>query len=166
MGILIGVLSAAVFEDMRRYKIPNVCILLGIGAGLVMTYMSYSFAGVGKALAQAGLLFLVLYPFYLMRGLGAGDVKLFIMTACFLQGKRLLDYLFVSMLIAGAVSVFKMICFTESRQRLFYLGRYLRKAALTGAVDAYIVGTLQPRSVIRLSVPALVGAVLMVLGVY
>lgn len=166
MGILIGVLSVAVFVDMRRYKIPNLCIVVGMIAGLIMTYASYSFAGVGEALAQAGLVFLVLYPFYLMRGIGAGDVKLFIMTACFLQGKRLLDYLLISMLIAGAVSIFKMICFTESRQRLLYLGRYLRKVALTGSVDAYNVGTLQPRSVIRLSVPALAGAVLLFLGVY
>ena len=68
MGILIGVLSVAVFVDMRRYKIPNLCIVVGMIAGLIMTYASYSFAGVGKALAQAGLVFLVLYPFYLMRG--------------------------------------------------------------------------------------------------
>ncbi len=70
MGILIGVLSVAVFVDMCRYKIPNLCIVVGMIAGLIMTYTSYSFAGVGKALAQAGLVFLVLYPFYLMRGLG------------------------------------------------------------------------------------------------
>ena len=79
--------KCAVFVDMCRYKIPNLCIVVGMIAGLIMTYTSYSFAGVGKALAQAGLVFLVLYPFYLMRGLGAGDVKLFIMTACFFAGK-------------------------------------------------------------------------------
>ena len=166
MGMLIGVLSAAVFVDMRRYKIPNLCIAIGMAAGLIVTLLSYSYMGVGKAFAQAGLLFIVLYPFYLMRGIGAGDVKLFMMTACYLQGKRLWEYLFVSMLIAGAVSVLKMICFPESRQRLFYLARYLQKIVLTGAVDEYEVGTMQPRSVIRLSLPALAGAILMCLGVY
>ena len=52
MGILIGVLSVAVFVDMRRYKIPNLCIVVGMIAGLIMTYASYSLAGVGKAFCR------------------------------------------------------------------------------------------------------------------
>ena len=45
MGILIGVFSVAIFTDWRCYRIPNLCIGIGAVAGLIMTYVSYSFAG-------------------------------------------------------------------------------------------------------------------------
>ena len=36
MGILIGVFCVVIFMDWRYYRIPNVCILAGMTAGLVM----------------------------------------------------------------------------------------------------------------------------------
>ena len=68
--------------------------------------------------------------------------------------------------IAAAVSLAKMIVYPESRERLFYLMRYLRKAAMTGAVDAYQVDRAQRRCVVRLSIPAFLSLILMCAGVY
>lgn len=166
MVVLIGVLIVAVIADMRRYKIPNLCIVTGILAGVVMTFMSYYLSGVITAVVQMIIIFAVFYPFYLIGGLGAGDVKLFMMMSCWLQGERLFRYILVTMLIAGVISVIKMLFFKESRERLYYLGRYIRKTVLTGSIDEYEINTLQRKNVIRLSVPALAGVILMYLGVY
>ena len=46
MGILIGVFLVAIFMDWRFYRIPNVCTGAGILAGLIMTFVSESAAGV------------------------------------------------------------------------------------------------------------------------
>ena len=166
MGILIGVLSIVTITDLRRYKIPNICILIGMIAGLYMTYMSYSSKGIVTALGQMFLIFMVFYPFYLLKGIGAGDVKLFMMVASYIQGVRLFNYVFMTMIIAAIISVIKMICFTESRERLFYLLRYVRKTAVTGAIDDYKIDTSNKRSLIRLSVPALLSMVLLITGIY
>ena len=53
-----------------------------------------------------------------------------------------------------------MLIFEESRQRLYYLGRYIRKAAFTGVFDEYETDLAQKRSVIRLSVPVLISVIL------
>ena len=164
MVVFIGVLIYAAYADMRRYKIPNLCILVGMAAGLIMTFVSDSFMGTAAALVQAAVIFMAFYPFYLLGGLGAGDIKLFMVLGCFLRGERLIRCLFAAMLIAGAASVVKMLIFEESRQRFYYLGRYIRKAALTGTFDEYEADLSQKRSTIRLSVPVLVSMILMQLS--
>ena len=70
------------------------------------------------------------------------------------------------MTIAAAISAVKMIVYAESTERRLYLMRYLRKAAMTGAVDAYQVNKEQKRCVVRLSIPAFLSLILMCVGVY
>ena len=169
MGILIGVFCVVIFMDWRYYRIPNSCIFTGIAAGLIMTYRSYALAGLLEAVGLAAVIFFAFYPFYLMGALGAGDVKLFMMTGCYrsyMGTDGLIHYLLVTMAIAAVISAVKMIVYAESRERLFYLARYLRKAAVTGAVDTYQIDKTQTRCVVRLSIPAFLSLLLMCAGVY
>ena len=167
MAVLMCVFFAAVYMDLHFYKIPNLCILTGILSGLIMTYGLYSFEGILRAVAAAGLIFAGFYPFYLMGGLGAGDVKLLMITGFFIHDARLLaKYLFATFALAAIICAVKMILFAESRKRIFYLGRYLKKAALTGIIDNYIVDKENKKCVIRLSIPAFVSLAAMWMGVY
>jgi len=169
MGILIGVFCVVIFMDWRYYRIPNVCILAGMTAGLVMAYRTCAVAGLAEAFGVSAVIFAAFYPFYLMGALGAGDVKLFMMMGCYCPNigtDSLIHYLLVTMTIAAAISAVKMIVYAESRERLLYLMRYLRKTAMTGAVDAYQVNKEQRRCVVRLSIPAFVSLILMCVGVY
>ncbi|MCD8037578.1 MAG: prepilin peptidase [Lachnospiraceae bacterium] len=166
MGIFIGIFCVAVFMDLRFYKIPNLCILAGMAVGLNMTYVSYSVEGALGACAAAGLIFMAFYPFYLAGGLGAGDVKLLMTAGCFAAGERLIQYLLVTFAAAAAIAAIKTMLFRESRERFLYLGRYLRKAALTGSVDNYVTDKTNKRCVIRLSVPALISLLMMCAGLY
>lgn len=165
MGILIGVFSAAIFMDWRYYRIPNVCIAAGTAAGMAQAYMSESWRGVAAAAVCAGIIFLVFYPFYILGGLGAGDIKLFMMTGCYIRDDALIQYMLVTMAIAGIWSLLKMAVYAESRGRLLYLVRYIRKAVLTGAVDEYQIDKTQKRCVIRLSIPAFASLLLMQAGI-
>jgi len=166
MAILIGVFCVAVYMDLRFYKIPNLCILVGAVCGLVMTYVSYSAIKVFEACIAMGVIFMIFYPFYLLGGLGAGDIKLFMMTACFLQREHLVNYLFLTFALAAVGSVVKMLLFRESRERLFYLGWYFKKAVLTGSIEHYVVDKSNRNSVIRLSVPAFVSLIVLCFGGY
>lgn len=169
MGILIGVFCVVIFMDWRYYRIPNVCILIGIAAGLVMTYRTYAAAGILQAAGVSAVILLAFYPFYLMGALGAGDVKLFMMMGCHspcMGTDGMIHYLLVTMAAAAVISAVKMAVYAESRERLFYLARYLRKAAVTGAVDPYQIDRTQRRCVVRLSIPAFLSLLLMCAGVY
>lgn len=166
MGILIGVFCVVIFMDWRFYRIPNICIAIGMAAGLILTGVNGSVAKLIVLVGEMTVIFLFLYPFYLLKTLGAGDIKLFMMTACYIRGEQLLRYLFVSMFLAALISIFKMVLYNESRERLFYLGRYVRKVSLTGMIDTYQVDKTQKRSMIRLSVPAFLSLLLLCVGIY
>ncbi len=166
MGILIGVFLVAIFMDWRVYRIPNVCTGAGILAGLIMTFMSESAVGVVMAVMSMVIIFLSFYPFYLLGGIGAGDIKLFMMTGCYIRGDALVHYLLVTMLAAAAASILKMLVYAESRERLLYLLRYMKKVALTGVMDEYQIDRTRKKCVIRLSIPAFISLVLMCAGAY
>ncbi|MDE7205549.1 MAG: prepilin peptidase [Lachnospiraceae bacterium] len=166
MVILIIVFCVAVYMDLRFYKIPNLCIFTGIVSGLIMTTVSYSVAEMLIACVTMAAIFAAFYPFYLMGALGAGDVKLLMMTGCFIQCERIIQYLLVTFIAAAVISAVKIALFQESRERVWYFGRYLKKAVITGNVEAYIVNRTNKRCVIRLSVPAFVSLVMMCMGVY
>jgi len=166
VAIFIGVFCVAVCMDLRFYKIPNLCILTGVVSGLIMTFVSYSVVEMLGACIMMGVIFMAFYPFYLLGGLGAGDIKLLMMTACFIQKEHLIKYLLVTFALAAGFSIFKMLLFAESRERLFYLGRYLKKAALTGSIENYVVDKRNRKCVIRLSIPAFISLIIMCLGGY
>ena len=75
-------------------------------------------------------------------------------------------YLFATMLLAAVWSGFKMIVYKECRERLFYLGRYLKKAAFTGIIDVYEIDKTQKNAVIRLSIPAFISLILLNMKLY
>jgi prepilin peptidase CpaA len=85
--ILLGVLVAvAAYYDIRYRRIPNWLVLAGLIVGIVWNAFAGAFSGtalsggIWSGLLRAGeglgLGFALLFPFYLIRALGAGDVKL------------------------------------------------------------------------------------------
>ncbi len=165
MFILICVLLIAVIVDITSYRIPNMCIVAGILMGFIR---AFSIGGMGALLKAAGLMLIVFaigYPLWLMRGIGAGDIKLLMVIACFLPKDELRVCVVVTILIAGVIAGFKMLLYRESRERLWYLLRYLRKLIWCQAADTYAVNKTDKRCVIRLSVPMLCSVLLLVGGI-
>lgn len=166
MIILICVLVIAAFVDILCYRIPNMWIVIGMLAGLVQTVAEGDLLLLGQTVFQLIIVFVAFYPFYLMKGLGAGDVKLFLVLGCYVRGVAYLYCLFGAMMLAAVWAIMKMFCQKESRERLFYLGQYCKKAIMTGVLDEYEVDKGNQKSVIRLSVPVLCSALLWYGGQY
>jgi prepilin peptidase CpaA len=88
-GVLIGLLAAAAWSDYRSARIPNGLVFGGALVGLayntlvpefhVSPAFAFSLALGGLACGLAATL-----PFYLLRAMGAGDVKLMAMSGAFL----------------------------------------------------------------------------------
>jgi Flp pilus assembly protein protease CpaA len=166
MGILIGVFIVAIFTDLKYYRIPNILILIGMVSGLLYSTYRYSYRVIPQSLLCMALVFICFYPFYIIKGLGAGDIKLFMMTACFIRNDSLLNFIMVTMVIGAVISIIKMIVHKESRQRLFYLGRYIKKAVITKSLDEYEIDKNNKKAVIRIAFPAFMSLMLMCAGVY
>lgn len=108
MLALWGVAAVATLMDLHRGKIKNEIILLGYLLGLI----SLICQGRPEKLfyALSGLLFpiVLLYPIFLIRGLGAGDIKLFSVIGCFLSYKDTFYCILLAFLIGGIISLFKL----------------------------------------------------------
>lgn len=113
------------------------------------------------------LMIFLLYPFFKLGALGAGDVKLLGICAGFLQYDKILQFLFYSVLAAAIFSVIKLIREQSARERLAYLGEYLLDVARSGKWSLYIENEQEARRTgIALAGPILVSVFLHMGGVY
>jgi prepilin peptidase CpaA len=108
--VLVGLLAAACVSDLRTRLIPNRIVLVIIAAGLVFAMVANSGIS-GLSHAGAGLLtgFVVWFPFYLLRMMGAGDVKLFAASATFLGARGAIEGALYTALFGGALALVYMI---------------------------------------------------------
>jgi prepilin peptidase CpaA len=107
---LVGLLATACASDLRTRLIPNRIIVITIGVGFVFAAVTKRDI-TGLTHAGAGLLtgFVVWFPFYLLRMLGAGDVKLFAASATFLGARGALEGALYTALFGGVLAMFYML---------------------------------------------------------
>ena len=101
-------LVAACGYDYKERRIPNYLILWMAITGVGWRLWNERAPGLPGYLGQAVLVMAILYPFFKIRGLGAGDVKLLGVTAGYLPAEKILVFLFCSLLVAAMISVVKM----------------------------------------------------------
>jgi prepilin peptidase CpaA len=76
--LLALVVAAAVYDILFR-RIANWLVITALAVGLSLNVFLFEWAGLKTSLLGVALAFAVYFPMYLLRGMGAGDVKL--MTA-------------------------------------------------------------------------------------
>lgn len=112
--LLIGLLLAAAWSDIRRLQIPNTIVFSGILSALALALYAGGVLALGRSLAGALLGMSCLLPFFALRMMGAGDVKLMAMVGAFLGPVAAVGATLATMLAGGVVSVF---CWLRARQR-------------------------------------------------
>lgn len=82
--LLLSILAIAVWVDIRHHRIPNVLSLGGIAMGTALQTAVSGYSGLAAGLAGAAVAIGIFLPFYMFRGMGAGDVKLMGAVGAFL----------------------------------------------------------------------------------
>jgi len=88
-ALLVGV--AAIVEDVARRRISNWIPCSAFGLGVVVQTLAHGWAGVGSALLGTATGFVVFLIFYLLGGMGGGDVKLMAGFGALLGVRKLLE---------------------------------------------------------------------------
>lgn len=127
---------AALGFDLKYRRIPNWLVMVGLLLGVVINVVGPQAGarvaglfsdmpaaqGLGGAIKGAGLAFLMLIPFYMLRVMGAGDVKLMMAIGALLGPMPVMNVILFVFLIAGLIAlgffVFK-IGLLESIRQLF-----------------------------------------------
>lgn len=72
----LAVALVAAVVDVRRHRIPNWLTYPGIAMGILLRWFFFGWRGLGSALAGCLLAGGIVFLFYMVRAMGAGDVKL------------------------------------------------------------------------------------------
>lgn len=123
--ILLIFLSVAVITDILYDKIFNGWLLTAAVTGLSLTLWQDGAGGFIWAVISMTLPVMVLYPLFMIGGLGAGDIKLLAVTGCFLSVRGILVCLALSFLIGAVISLLKMLAEHNFPQRMEYLLSYI-----------------------------------------
>ncbi|MCI8946670.1 MAG: hypothetical protein HFI91_06345 [Lachnospiraceae bacterium] len=90
----------AVWEDYHTKKISNSLIIAALISAVLYQIRQNGFHNLLFSLFQACLVIVILFPLYLCRSLGAGDIKLLSITAIFLSCRHALLAFLSSMYFA------------------------------------------------------------------
>ena len=117
--------------DFKRDRIYNGWILFGILSGLFFHIQEDGWYGVCSAVIPMLVPFVLLYPIYKIGALGAGDIKLFMVSGSFLTTEQSVHVIIVSFIIAALFSLIKMMSERNGKERMRYLLSYLLETCKT-----------------------------------
>lgn len=106
-GVLVALLLAAAWIDLRTYRIPNWLTLSGLAFALIWNALHPASPDQGLVWALQGLAvaFALTLPLHVFGSLGAGDVKLMSMAGAFLGFPAALQAVLCSLAVGGIAAL-------------------------------------------------------------
>lgn len=117
IALLLVVAIAGVY-DLRYRRIPNWSVLAGLALGIGLNSFLYEWTGLRTSLLGMGLAFLIYFPLYILRGMGAGDVKLMAAIGSIVGAANWLG-IFLITAILGGVAAIALLLLRHQLQRVF-----------------------------------------------
>lgn len=103
--LLVGFVVTAALFDLFERRIPNWLNLTALLLGFSLNFFLHQTSGLWQSLSGLGLAFLIYFPLYLVRGMGAGDVKLMSAVGAIVGPWNWLAIFFFGALVGGVLAV-------------------------------------------------------------
>jgi prepilin peptidase CpaA len=120
--VLVCTVLAAGLFDLRYRRIPNWLSLSAIAIGLGANLFLFALHGFVFALLGMGCSLLIYVPLYLVRGMGAGDVKLMAAIGAIVGPWNWLGIFLFTALLGGLVSLLYVLLRRRMHQTFLNLG--------------------------------------------
>ncbi len=102
-GLALAIAAAVV--DVRHHRIPNGLTYPGIVLGILLRWLFLGWKGLGGALAGCLLAGGIVFLFYAIRAMGAGDVKLLAAIGSFVGAKHAIVVLLATAICGGVLAI-------------------------------------------------------------
>ncbi|MDD3884672.1 MAG: A24 family peptidase [Gallionella sp.] len=132
--ILVALLCCAVFFDVRSHRIPNWLVAAGLVCGFSLNSLLSAGLGFISALQGLGLGILLLLPLYLLRAMGAGDVKLMGMVGAFLGPKAIVGVTLLTFIAGGVLALLMALRTGQLKYMLGNVRMVIQGAAMQAAL--------------------------------
>ncbi len=117
--ILYCLVSGSALTDVYKQKIFNQWLALFGMLGIICAATNY-YEPMWYKLFRSAVVLVILQPLYKMKGLGAGDVKLFMVVALFLGKEELWCAMILSFIIAAVLGIVKVIIKRDLHQTIHF----------------------------------------------
>ncbi len=128
LPVLVGAILLSViagWTDWTSRRIPNWLTVPGFAVGVGLSTFFGGGSGLKESLLGAGLAFALLLPFWLLRSLGAGDLKFAVALGAYTGPGRLIDILIGSVFVAGVMALALVIYKRRLLETLRNIGHIL-----------------------------------------
>lgn len=156
--ILLSILFGATIMDCISFKIKNRYLLISFFISVSYQIYSNDFPILVSVFISIFLTFVLLYPIYLIGGIGAGDVKLFMVISVFFSFEEMPWILFTAFLIGAIEGVFLLVS--------SLLQNYQRETQFIFFIQDFISKFYQRSTHIHFTIPITISILLKIGGVY
>ena len=127
--LLVVLVAIASITDLRARRIPNWLVLSGLLVGLALNTILYEVDGLILSGKGLGLAMLVYFPLYLLRAMGAGDVKLMAAIGTIVGAANWLGIFVLTSIIGGFFAVLLLLLKGRTRETVYNVGFILQELA-------------------------------------
>ena len=119
-SLFCSLLVLAALSDLFQRRVPNRLNLFILSFSLVMRFWEGGWGSAAQGLAGAGLAFALLFPFFVLRWYGAGDVKLMSAGGAYLGLSETGEALLLGTSFGGVLALAQVALMRkEQRRRVF-----------------------------------------------
>lgn len=138
--ILVLLVGLCLITDFKYNKIYNKILLPFIIIGIVVNLITFGLQGGANSLLGSIIPILVFSPFFIMRMLGAGDIKLFATIGCLMGWNFILNNIIYTFFIASIMAILIIISRKNFLHRMKYLFSFLQNYLLSNNMLKYEKG--------------------------
>lgn len=114
--LAVMVLIRVVYTDLLENKIRNLDIFIGLSIGIYLNILKGGCTELLMDIKYVGFTFLILLPVFIIKGIGAGDIKL-LMFLGLIMNEKIFEIIIVSFFIGSVIGIIKiMIKFLEKEK--------------------------------------------------
>ena len=165
-GIPVVLSGVAVLMDFRKAAVDNGWILFSVIIGLFLRLIQYGITGMGGFFAGIFLPMILLYPLFIFRMLGAGDIKLLCAIGGIMGPRAAGECVLYAFVIGAGISLAILISTGNICHRLHYLYQYISDLYRTGNLKPYYRKGMSVPENFHFTVPVFLSVLLYAGGVY
>lgn len=130
---LVLLVCTAAINDLATRRIPNRLLLAGVGCAFLLHLLSaHPVASVLAALGGMGIGLAVFLPFYLLRGMAAGDVKMIAAVGAFVGPGEVFEVAVLTWCAGGVMALCVLLARNRLRLALTNISRLLSGGMVAG----------------------------------